>query len=161
MVYITYSTGAISSFRSAKSGDLGLEAVGANPEIIARFWRFVETGAGDQCWLWTGNVVGKAGHGQFAVRHNVNRYAHRIAWFLAHGSIPDGLKVCHHCDVPRCVNTAHLFIGTQADNLADMRAKGRQRPGGKRPLQAPASAPKQPQGAANVSDRGGQFGAGA
>jgi hypothetical protein len=51
-----------------------------------------------------------------------------MAWMLTHGDIPDGLNVCHRCDVPLCCNPNHLFLGTQADNLADCRAKGRMPP---------------------------------
>jgi len=50
---------------------------------------------------------------------------HRLAWTLAHGAIPARMCVLHHCDRPACVNPDHLFLGTQKDNLADMRAKHR------------------------------------
>lgn len=51
--------------------------------------------------------------------------AHRVAWELVNGPIPDGIAVCHRCDVPACCLIAHLFLGTRADNNADMLAKGR------------------------------------
>lgn len=50
---------------------------------------------------------------------------HRAAWELANGPVPEGLYVLHRCDRPRCVNVAHLFLGTIADNNADRDRKGR------------------------------------
>jgi hypothetical protein len=82
-------------------------------------------GADDDCWLWTGPKNNK-GYGQLTERQR-HRYAHRIAYELYSGHIPAGHVICHHCDTPLCCNPAHLFVGTQADNMADMHKKGRAR----------------------------------
>lgn len=73
----------------------------------------------DGCWVWLGHTE-PFGHGIYA-----RQKTHRLAWEYANGPIPDGLCVCHRCDVPSCINPDHLFLGTRADNIADMDAKGR------------------------------------
>ena len=92
----------------------------------ARFWAsVVKTPA---CWLWT-RRLNKDGYGQMKPTGNrIDQHAHRISWQLHNGTIPDGLKVLHHCDNPPCVNPAHLFLGTDKDNSDDMMRKGRNRP---------------------------------
>lgn len=86
-----------------------------------RFWTKVQKSNG--CWLWTGTKT--KGYGMILGPGRLPLQAHRVAWTLIFGHIPDGLSVLHHCDVPLCVKPTHLWLGTQADNLADARAKGR------------------------------------
>jgi len=76
------------------------------------------------CWLWTGATT-PGGYGRFTL-NKVYKSTHRVSYELTHGLIPDGLDVLHRCDVRMCVNPAHLFLGTDLDNMADMVAKGRQ-----------------------------------
>jgi HNH endonuclease len=80
--------------------------------------------AGNGCWNWIGSIR-KNGYGN-ARYDGKNISAHRMAAHLFLGlPLGDKRQVLHHCDNPRCVNPAHLFLGTQSDNLKDCVAKGR------------------------------------
>lgn len=78
-----------------------------------------------ECWLWD---TGTRDYARISVGGRV-RLAHRVAYELAHGAVPPGLFVLHRCDNKPCVNPAHLFVGTQQQNLDDAKAKGRTRRG--------------------------------
>lgn len=81
---------------------------------------------GPSCWEFQGCNVGPNGYRQIALEGGKREYAHRVAWQLATGrTIPAGLKVLHSCDNPRCVNPAHLSVGTQAENVRESIRKGR------------------------------------
>ena len=95
----------------------------------ARFWANVERRRCG-CWIWTGAST-NGGYGVISLggRKGANVRAPRISYFLANGEFDETLYILHRCDTPACVNPDHLFIGTQDDNMKDMFAKGRGRPG--------------------------------
>lgn len=105
--------------------------------LSERFWPKVEKVPGG-CWLWKGATNGD-GYGHIAVDAAGRKLmkAHRLAWELANGPIPDGKCVLHRCDTPNCVNPDHLFLGTQLENMRDCKAKGRLIPAS-RPRSIPA-----------------------
>ena len=90
-----------------------------------RFWSHVEKT--DECWIWTGRVNNQ-GYGQLSIPGG-KRYilAHRFSYELVHGAIMPTVFCLHRCDRPTCVNPAHLWLGSQTDNIRDMIDKGRSR----------------------------------
>lgn len=91
------------------------------------FWSHVRVNERTGCWEWTGGHD-KDGYGYFLVRPRLKGLdrTHRVSWVIHFGPIPVGLFVLHRCDNPPCVRPDHLWLGTSADNTADMVAKGRE-----------------------------------
>jgi HNH endonuclease len=101
------------------------------PILAVRLWSKVDRSGGpDACWPWLGARTSirptRPGYGEL-LAWGKHAYAHRIAYHLAVGPIPEGMLVCHTCDNGLCCNPAHLFLGTARDNTRDMMAKGRQK----------------------------------
>lgn len=96
------------------------------------FWANVDKSRGpDACWPWT---KGKARHGYGKATYQGRTVtAHRLAWELVNGPIPEGKYICHSCDNPPCCNPAHLWLGTAMDNQADAKAKGHTASGDRSP----------------------------
>ena len=95
-------------------------------DLATRFWSMVcKT---ESCWLWTG-PVNHCGYGLFDTREKSGVLAHRLAYELTYGGIPEGDQILHRCDTPPCVRPDHLVPGTPLDNCRDMIMKGRHQHG--------------------------------
>lgn len=93
-----------------------------NLSLLQRLMAKVEIGESD-CWIWRGSVNNQ-GYGYIGIDYK-KKLVHRLSWELHFGPIPEGMLMCHKCDVPVCVNPGHLFTGTNADNIRDMFKKDR------------------------------------
>ncbi len=100
-----------------------------SPYLVTRGWSvsarlayYTDRGAPDECWIWR-HITTSKGYG--LIFDGRMYQTHRVAWAEINGPIPAGLHILHKCDVPACVNPAHLFLGTNADNMRDRGEKGR------------------------------------
>lgn len=76
------------------------------------------------CFIWLGSIKKNNSYGCFRIKRKT-KLAHRVSWEIANGKIPKGMNVLHSCDTPSCINPDHLFLGTQQENIADMKKKNR------------------------------------
>lgn len=99
------------------------ETIYRGRSAIERFWACVNMTDSKSCWEWK-RTRHRDGYGKMKVNYKTC-VASRLAWTICHGDIPAGLMVCHHCDNPPCCNPAHLFLGTNKENILDAANKGR------------------------------------
>ena len=97
--------------------------------LAQRFWSKVDSAPSECCWEWTAGKD-KDGYGRFRLNKQLS-LAHRLAYTLTKGEIPNGLIMRHTCDNPACCNPGHLILGTHADNMADKVQRNRQAKGEK------------------------------
>ncbi len=107
---------------NAKVGHCGFFSI----PIEDRFWNKVDVSSKDKCWSWKSTMRGLYGSIKSVGGKKVS--AHRLAYKLSYGEIPDSQCVLHKCDNPKCVNPSHLFLGTRGDNNRDRARKGRSNP---------------------------------
>ena len=109
--------------RLKKHGTTDTPKGGRGP-IEQRFWLYVDRLGPNDCWEWTG-ALGPNGYGRVSTKNNPDMIASRVSYELTKGEIPKGRVVMHSCDNRKCVNPAHLSVGTYLENTHDMIGKGR------------------------------------
>lgn len=92
-------------------------------EFYIRFFSKIKWTTTAKCWEWNGHLNSR-GYGLFRLKGK-DVFAHRVSYLFEYGELPDDMFVCHKCDNPKCIRPDHLFLGTQKDNMADCRSKGR------------------------------------
>lgn len=96
-------------------------------QLVSPFWSNVHISEANDCWEWTRSLFA-GGYGRVTSKGKVTG-AHRIAYELVYGPIPQGLQVLHSCDNRKCCNPRHLSVGTNLDNVKDKVSRGRQTSG--------------------------------
>ena len=109
-------------FPSRRPGD---SALSLRDIVEERSMPVTESG----CWIWIGSAGAGKSHMPYGDFRRNGEYftAHRASYQAFKGAIPEGMQVLHRCDVSLCVNPSHLFLGTNAQNIADSMAKGRRK----------------------------------
>lgn len=110
-----------------RTGKVWREGVGEIVPMAQKFWPKVDVKGPDDCWLWKAGVFKTTGYG-FIGKGGLgagSEGAHRVSYKLNKGPIPSNKIVMHTCDNRRCVNPAHLRLGTKLENTHDMMRKGR------------------------------------
>lgn len=95
-----------------------------NKQLISLLLKVSPDSKINGCWIWAASK-NQDGYGKLADGHGGWIFAHRVAWEIFNGPIPNDMEICHECDTPACVNPTHMFLGTHAENMLDCKVKGR------------------------------------